>query len=173
MEHWAEIIGWPYEVSDAGRVRRSQPGPATRPGFVLKPYATERGYLRIQLSRDNAPRRFMVHRLVAEAFVPNPEGKRFVNHRNGDPTDNRAENLEWVTQRENQLHAYDRGLQAAGSGHGRAKLTEEQVREIRDRHAAGETQTALAQEYPVNQSMISKIVRGQFWQRTAPSAEEE
>jgi hypothetical protein len=89
-----------------------------------------------------------------------------VNHKNGDCADNRAENLEWVTQSENQLHAYDTSLQASGSKHGRAKLTEEQVREIIERHAAGDSQTSLAREYPDNQSMISKIVRGDFWKRT-------
>jgi len=165
MERWFPVDQWPYEVSDMGRVRRSEPASGTRPGLVLKTSKSNTGYMRVQLSRDGTPRKFLVARLVAEAFVPRRRGAPFVNHKNGDKTDNRAENLEWVTRSENQLHAYDTGLQLSGEAAGRAKLTLEHVKEIVRRHAAGESQTALAKEYPVNQSMISKIVRGEYWPR--------
>ena len=165
MESWLPVDGWPYEVSDKGRVRRTLRAPGTRPGLVLRPHATNRGYLRVQLRSENKPKHVAVHRLVAGAFVPSRRGAPYVNHIDGDRTNNCAENLEWVTQSENQIHAYATGLQGLGAKHGRSKLTEGQVEEIIARHAAGETQTALAREYPVNQSMISKIVRGEFWKR--------
>ena len=166
MESWVAVSGWPYEVSNMGRVRRSEPASGTRPGLVLKGELIRRGYLRVQLRKEGHMQRAMVSRLVAEAFVPKRMGALYVNHKNGNTQDNRAANLEWVTQSENQLHAYDTGLQRAGSRAVRAKLTEAQVVEIIARHAAGETQTALAREFPVNQSMISKIVRGEYWGRT-------
>ena len=166
MESWRSVAGWPYEVSSMGRVRRSGRASGTRPGLVLKHQPTREGYVRVALSISGRQQKFLVHLLVLEAFTERPYEHAVANHKNGNKADPRLSNLEWTTRSENQLHAYDTGLQKAGSRHGRAKLTEEQVVEIRKRYAAGESQTALAREYPVNQSMISKIVREEFWMRT-------
>lgn len=95
-EQWKQIRGHDnYEVSNLGRVRN------VTTGKILKPYNDQRGYLRVDLSRDN---RAKVHRLVAMAFVPQPRRKNIVNHINRDRHDNRACNLEWVTQKENVAH---------------------------------------------------------------------
>lgn len=163
MEQWRQVGDWPYEVSDLGRIRRTEPACGTSVGKVIKPFTMQNGYLRINLL--DAPRRshFFVHRLVAEAFVPNPTGRPLVNHKDGNKGNPRADNLEWVTQEENQLHAVAMHGHY-GSGAGRAKLTDEQVLAIRERYTGEWGQQArLAAEFGVTQMLISKIVHGNCW----------
>lgn len=68
------------------------------------------GYVEVALSKDGATKSFLLHRLIAKHFIPNPESKPCVNHKNGIKTDNRIENLEWCTEQENTKHAYDNNL---------------------------------------------------------------
>ena len=97
MEIWKEIKGYEglYEVSSEGRVNSL----GRKPG-IMRP-GTSKGYLKVGLTKDGIRSMFRVHRLVAEAFIPNPDNKPEVDHINGDRKDNRAENLRWMTHKEN------------------------------------------------------------------------
>lgn len=95
---WKDVPGLEdsYEVSNDGLVR-------TKPK-ILKAFAAPKGgHMQINLGLRM---RTYVHRIVASAFIPNPDAKRVVNHKNGNPKDNRVENLEWVTHGENIAHGY-------------------------------------------------------------------
>ena len=92
-EEWRKIDGFPnYEVSSNGRVRN------ILKGNELRQYPNHKGYLIVYLGREKT---ISVHRLVCSVFIPNPEGKPQVNHKNGIQSDNRVENLEWCTCKEN------------------------------------------------------------------------
>lgn len=101
-EEWRDISGYEgfYQVSNLGRVRNA------RSERVLKPGTSYNGYHMVRLSRNNYAWTQRVNRLVAAAFIPNPENLPQVNHKNGVKADNRAENLEWCTASHNQLHRH-------------------------------------------------------------------
>lgn len=97
MEIWKEITGYEgiYEISSFGNLRSIY----RRQYFILKPKQT--GYCVVSLRKNGRNQELKVHRIVAAAFIPNTENKPVVNHINGIKNDNRVENLEWVTHREN------------------------------------------------------------------------
>lgn len=101
-EVWKDVLGYEglYQISDQGRVF------SVRRGKLRKLNDTGRGYKQVALLKQGSREHTLVHRLVAEAFIPNPENKPQINHINGDKSDNRVENLEWCTMSENLYHRH-------------------------------------------------------------------
>lgn len=105
-ELWKDIPGYEglYKISRQGRIKSLYTGKLRAQAMSGK------GYKAVSLSKIGEKKRFYVHRLVAMAFLPTPpEGKCYINHKNLNKTDNRVENLEWVSHKENMLHAYRNG----------------------------------------------------------------
>ena len=118
MEVWKPIKNYEafYEVSNHGRVRskdRTIKVPFGRSGIkkgrIVKPQLNSRGYLRVLLSNEVSKKYFFVHRLVAAAFIDNPEGLPVINHKDFNPLNNNADNLEWTTPLGNTRYSLDRG----------------------------------------------------------------
>ena len=161
MEKFKQIKGYKnYSVSNYGKIRND------KTGRILKPSNNSTGgYLFVGLSKNGICKSQKVHRLVALAFIPNPENKRTVNHIDGVKINNFVSNLEWATNKENTHHAMDAGLKdAKGEKHGRSKLTENQVLEIRRLYATGDYyQKALGKIFGVDQTVIGDIVNRKIW----------
>lgn len=101
MEIWKSIQDYEYEISSFGRVRNKK----TKKILSIFDVNGE-GYLRVILFKNHKKKRFFIHRLVAKTFIENPDNKPQVNHKDGVKQNNNLENLEWVTNSENQLHSY-------------------------------------------------------------------
>ena len=160
MKHYKEIKGYEnYLISNEGRVYSCK-----RKKF-LKPRKHRCGYFQIGLRKNGVRKFYIIHRLVANAFIPNPENKRTVNHIDGCKTNNHASNLEWATDKENIRHAMDTGLRDnKGSKNGRVKLSENQVLEIRRLYKTGDySQRGLAKMFCVHQTIIGRIIRRELW----------
>lgn len=168
-ERWRAVEGYKglYEVSNFGRVKSIGVRPGTRyaPGYILKTTTSKFGYIRVTLS-DHGSRIMLMHILVARAFVPNPEEKPQVNHRNGVKGDNRATNLEWMTASENTHHGFTAlGRQPLrGARHPMARWTREQVLAIRAEHAlGGRTYAEVGAKFGMSEDYVGCIVRRSVW----------
>lgn len=177
-EIWKDIRGYEglYQVSNLGRVKSLER--MTSQNKHLKEKLTclnklSHGYNNVGLCKQGKTKAFYVHRLVAEAFIPNPENKPQVNHIDGCKTNNKVDNLEWVTQSENMQHAYRTGLlktdllpKLIGGDNPQAKFTWEEARWIKEhyipRHKEFGTR-ALARKFGVSHSRISDLINNKTW----------
>ncbi len=170
-EEFRPIEGYGYSVTRSGVVRcdgRSS-GYGPKSVHIMKTNLNRSGYEKVSLSRQGCRvKTAMIHRLVAAAFIPNPGGKRCVNHINGIKTDNHVTNLEWVSHSENMVHALKTGLRQNqdGANNCMAKLTEADVRSIR-RIGSAIPQHKLGKIFGVAQSVISAVLRGRSWKSVA------
>ena len=170
-EIWKDIVGYEglYQVSNKGRIKalsRLRKNGRFRKEYILKNHDYKDGYQKITLCDDSMrSKRFFVHRLVAISFIDNPHNLPCVNHKDENPSNNDANNLEWCTRKYNNTygHRLDCVIGEANKCH---KLTSKQVIEIRtayirnDRDFGGK---ALAKKYGVSFTTINKIVRNKKW----------
>jgi hypothetical protein len=171
IEFWRRTNIEGYDVSSFGRVRSYWKRKGVK-GFngnhsylsdtfrYVRGHRTRYGYIVLTVKGGGNP---IVHRLVATAFLENP--KREVNHKNCVKADNRLDNLEWATSAENSQHAEAAGMmyRAYGEDCTVSKLTESDVRAIRQRVAVGESQRSVAKDYPVHSGTINKVCTGRLW----------
>ena len=148
------------EVSEAGDVKSH--------GRMIKGEICKNGYKRVHVSHNGVTYHFLVHRLVAKAFIDNPLNKPCINHIDGNKTNNCVDNLEWCTHGENLKHAYDSGLRDLfGTAKRTRRLTEQQVCEIRASYVRGNHSSnnsyGLAKKYGVSPKTIQNIVSGKTY----------
>ena len=123
-------------------------------------------YVYDEKTKKRRKKTFHLNRIIAETFIPNPENKPEVHHKNNDKSDNSVENLEWVTDEENKAYAHEDGVYLKGEKNSTAKLTEEDVRFIRQNYKAGDFEfgnIALAEKFKVSEVTITNIVTFKSW----------
>ncbi len=153
-EIWSVITDYPrYSVSTKGNVKRNDTG------RILKPYIGNTGYYYIDLAQDGKRQNKTVHRLVAQAFLPNPENKPCINHINSVKADSFLENLEWCTYSENGLHSIKAGttVRVKGIKNHICKFDEIQVRTIRSIENDFSFRK-IAKYFKTSHGVISRIV---------------
>lgn len=169
QETWKPIAGFEdrYEVSNIGRVKRIKWAPSTYVGRILKQsISAEWGYHSVSFIKDGKEKKYMVHCLVAIAFIGKPKIGEEVNHKDGNKSNNRVSNLEYTTRSGNMLHCYRTGIHSRPRGEARynSKFKDHQIREMRSLYADGKSIAFLARKYAVSESAIRFIVKGKSWQ---------
>lgn len=174
-EQWKEIKGNReiYEISNLGNIKtKDREGARGKyiKGHILSQRDNSNGYLRCDINIEGKTKSYLVHRLVAEKFIPNPDDKPFVNHIDGNKHNNSIDNLEWCTRSENEKHAWKTGLKhdiaTKGELHGMHKLSKKDVEYIRANHIrnGGNIKTGeLAHIFNVNPQTITDIVSERIW----------
>lgn len=160
MEVWKDIINFEnyYQISSSGNLKN------VRTGRIKKWGNHTRGYLITTLCRSGYNKSVSAHRLVAQAFIPNPKKKPCVNHKNGIKYDNKIENLEWCTHQENTDHAVRNKLvgehkikkRRKGADHPLIKLSTEEILYIRANHKIIKT-SVLAKMFNISSSAVGNI----------------
>jgi len=176
-ERW-KPVGDNYYISTFGRLVTSNHKNSGKLK-LMKPAKDGSGYLRTVILINGKNNTIKVHRLVGQAFIPNPKNLETINHKNFDKSDNRVKNLEWMSLLENNRHAYANGRHGhlfkkgekqhpnclrRGSDNGIALLNESQVMEIREKYKPRiYTREKLAKEYGVTVSAIKDVLSRRSW----------
>lgn len=167
-EIWKDIAGYEgrYEVSNFGRIKSYVKKKVF--GKILSPYLCGEYYaIRLFFAKNRIGKVFFIHKLMAQAFIPNPDNKPEVNHENGIKTDNWLWNFKWVTKSENIQHAYDTGLLThvgpKGEKSPTAKLKSLQIEEIRKSILEGKSHREIAREFNTSSTNVSFIRNNKRW----------
>ncbi|UGO48010.1 HNH endonuclease [Bacillus phage vB_BanS_MrDarsey] len=177
--NWKDLKGYEglYQVSDTGELRSldrrelctrkdGQQFFRSRKGKTLVLSKDDDGYLVTSISKDGNPKGIKIHRLVAEAFIPNPENKEQVNHIDGNKENNHVDNLEWSTNHENITHAVETKLRNdKGVNNNNAKLSLEDVKYIKENYQPRHKEfgaKALAEKFGVHSITIGKVAKRDY-----------
>lgn len=163
-EEWRNVEGYDgdYQVSNFGNVRSHKYGEWR----LMKPTPNQKGYLGLTLSKRGDTKHFEFHRLVAKAFLPNPNNLPVVEHDDDNKQNNNVTNLFWSTHSDNTRHAYEHNL--INNYTIKSKLQESDVRFIRQVYKPYDKKsgaTALGKKFGVTRSTIGNIVHGKTWKR--------
>lgn len=154
---WSNITDFPqYSVSNKGEVVNNETNK------ILSPWKNSHGYLQVSLYKNGKKYNKQIHRLVAEAFIPNPDNKPTVNHsdKKGTKTDNRVSNLEWATMSEQMNHVHSNKLSSnIGETHVNSKIKNTDIKNIFDRRKNGETLKDIAKSYKVTRQAIAYTLK--------------
>lgn len=170
-EKWQDIQQFEgYEVSNLGKVRgkdrfvKRKTGLCFVKGKELKQVFNKKGYPEVRF-RQKGTHTKLVHRLVANAFIPNIYNKPQVNHIDGNKLNNFANNLEWSTNSENQKHAYKLGLQPskAGENNNKSKITDKDVTLLKQLYNSGKSIFEVSNETGVSLNIIRSIIYLRTW----------
>lgn len=160
-EVWMDIVGFEglYKVSNLGRVR------SCRMGIIMIPQPLKDGYLRIRLRKDGKDFPFLVHRLVAIAFISNPNNYETINHKDFNTHNNCVENLEWCTQEYNNKYSRDAGHyhyseKARAAAKRNRKISDDLAVKIFEDYKKGIKQANLASKYGVTRAFVCRLVHG-------------
>ena len=151
-----------YLINQCGKIYSTMRGGERE----LKQTTHNLGYKRVGLQISGKQKHFYVHRLVAETFIPNPKNKPFINHIDGNKTNNCVDNLEWCTHKENIIHAIKYGLKRPNYGetNGLAKLTWVKVEQIRHIYNIQKTPMyVLGKIFGVSGTTIYNIIKNKTW----------
>lgn len=158
-----------YEIDDDGNIYTIK-----RRGTDARIMKTEHknDYNRVTLKKCGVKYRFLVHRLVAQHFIENPDNLPCVNHKDGNKRNNKAENLEWCSYHENMVHAVKNGLNhipgLRGENHPMRKLDWETVNKIREEFKHGERYCDIGRRYGITGEQVSNIVKMKHWKVPVP-----
>lgn len=175
-EIWEDLKGYEgiYLISNLGKIKKEAHQRwsvrnncySQYPSVILK-QPLRRGYPSLELTKNGKGVTYSVHRLLANQFIPNPENKKEVNHINGIRTDNRIENLEWVTRTENALHSVNVLRKNVGESHSNRKITFHNSLGIRKlyqkRHELKITVAKIGEMYGISGANVCSIGKNKTW----------
>ena len=157
-----EISGYNgnYTISEDGVVLSNNAKFLNRADKSIKHLLTDDGYEFVRLSLNSKMKKHFIHRLIAQHFIPNPQGLEQVNHIDGNKRNNKISNLEWCSRQDNMKHAALNNLMQNGSGRPSSKLTEQQAIEIKNSKLSG---SQLSKIYGISKNTALLIKRGLKW----------